>query len=136
MRMRALPAMKEEIESKHWKTLFERLNDFERGQLVTVQLVEHDGSQRELGRSLTLESISFEPTTSCVDGVRIRASDGFTHTALEPLHILLVKNPTGGFNPVEIDAEEGSVILQFKPALKPAIVDGLTRTAPAPVRNG
>lgn len=120
--------MKEEIESKHWQTLFERLNDFERGQLVTIERVEHDGTQTELGRALTLENIRFGPTSDCTDGIHLRTTDGLSHVAIEPLHIRLVRNPSGGFNPVEIDAEEGSVILHFKPALKPTILDGLART--------
>jgi hypothetical protein len=61
----------------------------------------------------------------CNDGIVIRASDGFEHAAISPLHVRLVRNANGGFNPVEIDAEAGSVILQFKPALKPTVLHGL-----------
>lgn len=119
--------MKEEIQSSDWMALCDRLNDFERGQLVTVSAVRHDGTERELGRALTLDSIRFTQTSGCNDAVVIRAVDGLEHVALSPLHIRLVRNPTGGFNPVEIDAEEGSVILHFKPALNPAVLDGLAR---------
>jgi hypothetical protein len=119
--------MKEEIQSSDWGTLCERLNDFERGQLVTAHLVEHDGTEREIGRTLSLESIEFTQVSGCNDAVLIRAAGGFEHAAVAPLHIRLVQNPTGGFNPVEIDAEEGSVVLHFKPALKPTVRDGLAR---------
>ncbi|HMJ91221.1 MAG TPA: DUF5335 family protein [Candidatus Acidoferrum sp.] len=119
--------MKEEIQSSDWKVLCERLNAFERGQLVTAQIVEHDGTRREIGSALLLESIEFKRLNGCNDAVVVRAMDGFEHTAIEPIHIRLVKNPSGGFNPVEIDAEGGSVLLHFKPALTPAVLEGLNR---------
>jgi hypothetical protein len=119
--------MKEEIQSKDWPALCERLNEFERGQLLTAHAVGHDGSQRELGRALLLESIEFTRHSGCNDAIVVRAADGFEHVAIAPLHVRLVRNPNGGFNPVEIDAEEGSVILHFKPALNPTVLDGLAR---------
>jgi hypothetical protein len=119
--------MKEEIQSSDWAELFARLNDFERGQLVTIRAVGHDGSEEELGAAMALESIEFGPLNGCTDGIRIRAAGGFEHVITEPLHVRLVRNPTGGFNPVEIDAEEGSAVLHFKPALKPPVLEGLTR---------
>lgn len=126
--------MKEEIQSSDWKELFARLNDFERGQLVTVRVVGHDGSEEELGSALALESLEFRELNGCSDGLRIRAAGGFEHVITEPLHVRLVRNPTGGFNPVEIDAEEGAAVLHFKPALKPTILDGLARVGWATAR--
>jgi hypothetical protein len=118
--------MKEEIKSSDWKTLCERLNDLEAGQLVTLIAVDHAGAQREIERAAELKSIEFRQVSGCNDAVIIRAG-GVDHQAVDPLHIRLVQNAGGGFNPVEIDAEEGSVVLQFKPALKPAILEGLGR---------
>lgn len=117
--------MKEEVNSSDWKELCERLSDFERGQLVTVDVVEHDGTQRNAGSALMLESITLQTLNACNDGIIIRATDGFEHTVVEPLHVRLVRNPSGGFNPIEIDAEAGSTVLTFKPALKPTILEGL-----------
>ena len=124
-------SMKEEIQSSDWKDLCARLNEFEHGQLVTVLIVQHDGSEEEIGRALTLEAIEFTTLSDCNDGIRIRAADGFAHVIIEPLHVRLVRNPTGGFNPVEIDAEEGSAVLHFRPALKATILDGLARVGKA-----
>jgi hypothetical protein len=126
--------MKEEIQSSDWKELFARLNDFERGQLVTVRIVGHDGAEEEVGRALGFESIEFVTLNGCSDGIRVRATDGFEHVITEPLHVRLVRNPSGGFNPVEIDAEEGSAVLHFKPALNPTILDGLARVGWATAR--
>lgn len=117
--------MKEEIQSSDWKELCARLNDLERGQLLTVRVIHHDGTEEELGTALVLEAFEFTTLTNCSDGIRIRAAGGFQHEITEPLHVRLVRNPTGGFNPVEIDAEEGSAILHFKPALKPTVLEGL-----------
>src|SRR6266540_1578094 len=124
--MRTL-AMKEEIKSHDWKLLCERIGDFEGEQLVTVEVVEHDGTRREIGRALLLKSLDFQPLDACNDAIRLRAADGFDHVIIEPLHVRLIRNAGGGFNPVEIDAEAGSTILHFKPALKPVNLEGLAR---------
>ena len=47
--------------------------------------------------------------------------------APESIHITLQRNPKGGFNPVQIDAETGTTMLHFRPALKPTAVEGLNR---------
>jgi hypothetical protein len=129
-----LARMKEEINSSHWKELCERMSEFERGQLVTMDIVEHDGTRRRAGEALLLEKIEFTTVNGCNDGIDIRTADGFEHTAVSPLHVRLVRNPNGGFNPVEIDAEAGSVILHFKPALKPTVLNGLGIARPTAAR--
>ena len=118
-------AMKEEVNSSNWKEFCQRLSDLERGQLVTVDLVEHNGEKRRAGSALAVENIEFQTLNGCNDGIVIRAQDGFQHTVISPIRILLVRNASGGFNPVEIDAEAGSTILTFKPALNPTVLDGL-----------
>jgi hypothetical protein len=119
------PGMKEEIKSSDWKEFCNRVTDFERGQLITVDVVTHDGERRRAGEAMQLEAINFTVVNGCNDGIVIRAADGFEHVALSPIHVRLTRNPSGGFNPIEIDAEDGSAVLHFKPALKPTLLDGL-----------
>jgi hypothetical protein len=120
--------MTEEINTKDWKTFCERLTEMERGQMVTIEIVEPDGSRRELGRALSLEKVALLPKDACNDAIWIDASDGFRHEIVEPIHIKLKRNPEGGFNPVQIDAETGTTILHFRPALKPTVVEGFQRS--------
>ena len=120
--------MTEEINARDWKTFCERLTEMERGQMVTIELVELDGSRREPGRAVSLERVTFGPKDACNDAISINATDGFAHEILGPIHIKLKRNAEGSFNPVQIEAETGTTILHFRPALRPSVVDGLSRS--------
>ena len=117
--------MTEEINARHWKTFCERLTEMERGQMVTIEAIDPDGSRREVARAVPLENVTFKAKDACNDAIWIHASDGFEHEILEPIHIKLKRNAEGGFNPVQIDGETGTTILHFRPALKPTVVEGL-----------
>ena len=119
--------MTEEINARDWKTFCQRVTEMERGQLVTIETVDREGTHREVARSLHLEQVTLEPKDGCNDALSINASDGFAHEILEPIHIKLRRNAAGGFNPIQIDAETGTTILHFTPALKPTVLDGLTQ---------
>jgi hypothetical protein len=120
--------MTEEINARDWKTFCERLTEMERGQMVTIEVVELDGTRREVARALPLEQVTLKPKDACNDAIWINASEGFEHEIIEPIHIKLKRNPEGGFNPVQIDSETGTTILHFRPALKPTVIDGLSRS--------
>jgi predicted transcriptional regulator len=124
----ALSAMTEEINAKDWKTFCERVTEMERGQMVTIEEVTADGAHREVARALPLEQVTFRTRDACNDAIAINGSDGFEHEIVEPIHVRLKRNAEGGFNPVQIDAETGTTILHFRPALKPTVVDGLSRS--------
>lgn len=119
--------MTEEINAKDWKTFCERVTEMERGQLVRIETVDRDGTHREVARAVPLIEVTLQPKDACNDAISINGSDGFEHEILEPIYIRLKTNAGGGFNPVQIEAETGTTILHFKPALKPTVIDGLTR---------
>ncbi len=120
--------MTEEINTRDWKTFCDRLTEMERGQMVTVEVVDLNGSRKELARALPLEHVVIKPKDACNDAIWITASDGFRHEILEPIHIKVKRNNEGGFNPVQIDGETGTTILHFRPALKPTVIEGLARS--------
>jgi hypothetical protein len=119
--------MTEEIQAHNWKTFCERVTEMERGQMVTIEVVDRDGARREVGRALPLEIVALKPKDGCNDAIWVKASDGFQHEILEPIHIMLKRNAEGGYNPVQIDGETGTTILHFRPALKPTVMDGFER---------
>lgn len=119
--------MTEEINTRDWKVFCERLTEMGRGQMVTIEVVDPNGSRREIAHALPLEQITLKSRDACNDAIWINAADGFEHEILEPIHIRLKRNAEGGFNPVQIDGEAGSAILYFRPALKPTVVDGLVK---------
>ena len=118
--------MTEEINARDWKTFCERLTEMERGQMVTIEVVDRDGLQREVAHALPLEQVTLRPKDACNDAIWINGADGFEHEIVEPIHIRLKRNAEGGFNPVQIDGETGTTILHFRPALKPTVLDGLS----------
>jgi hypothetical protein len=117
--------MTEEISAKDWRTFCDRVTEMERGQMVSIELIDLDGSRREVARAVPLEAVTFKRKDACNDAIWVSGSDGFAHEILEPIHVKLKRNPEGGFNPVQIDGETGTTILHFRPALKPTVVDGL-----------
>jgi hypothetical protein len=119
--------MTEEINTRDWKVFCERVTEMERGQIITIEVVDLDGAHREVARDLSLEKVTLKPKDACNDAIWINASDGFEHEIVEPIHIKLKRNAEGGFDPVQIDAEAGTTILHFRPALKPTVIDGLTQ---------
>ena len=116
--------MTEEINAKHWKTFCQRVTEMEKGQMLTIEAVDRDGGRREVARAVPLESVNLGPRDACNDAIRINAADGFEYEIVEPIHIKLSRNASGGFNPVQIDAETGTTILHFRPALKPTVIEG------------
>jgi hypothetical protein len=119
--------MTEEINAKDWRTFCERVTEMERGQMVTIEVVDPDGTRREVARALPLDRVTLKTKDACNDAIWINGSDGFEHEILEPIHVKLQRNPEGGFNPVQIDAETGTTILHFRPALKPTVIEGLSK---------
>ncbi len=119
--------MTEEINARDWKSFCQRVTEMERGQLVTIEVVDRDGTHREVARALPLEQVTLKPKDACNDAIWINGSDGFEHEIVEPIHITLKRNPEGGFNPVQIDGETGTTIMHFRPALKPTVLEGLNR---------
>jgi hypothetical protein len=120
--------MTEEINTRDWKTFCDRITEMERGQMVTIEVIDADGLCREVARAVPLENVTLRAKDACNDSIWVNASDGFEHEIIEPIHISLKRNPEGGFNPVQIDAEAGTTLLHFRPALKPTVVDGLATT--------
>jgi hypothetical protein len=118
--------MTEEIDARDWKAFCERLTEMERGQMVTIETLDSDGSRREVARAVPLDNVTFTTKDACNDAIRIHTSDGFEYEILEPIHIRLEQNPEGGINPVQIDGETGTTLLHFRPALKPTVLDGLS----------
>ena len=118
--------MTEEINTKDWKTFCERVTEMEKGQMVTIEAIDTNGSRREVARAVPLESVDFRVKDQCNDAIAINAADGFEYEIVEPIHIKLSRNSGGGFNPVQIDAEAGTTLLHFRPALRPNVAEGLT----------
>lgn len=118
-----------EIKSRYWNTFCERLNEFERGAKVDIQWIDRvTRAERSIARGAEFEAISFGQRDGCNDQITIRAG-GETetrHEIVEPIRILLRESgKNGSFNAMTVEAEEGSTILTFQPAIHEGWLEGI-----------
>lgn len=118
-----------EIRAQDWDTFCRRLNEFERGAAVDILWIDRETkAERPVARAAEFEEISFGRRDACNDQIIVRAgSEGGVetrHEITEPIHILL-RESDGHFNAVAVEAEEGTTILTFRPAIHPDWLRGL-----------
>jgi hypothetical protein len=124
----ALEIMKQ-IKTQDWNTLCERLNEHERGAAVDILWIDRSTqAERPIARRAAFEEISFGTKDGCNDQIVIRlGGDRETrHEIVEPINIRLRESgPNGDYNGVTIEAEEGTTLLTFEPAIHANWLGGL-----------
>ena len=110
-----------EIKTQDWNTFCQRLNEFERGAAVDIVWIERASNrERPIARGADFEEISFGARDGCNDQIVIRAGGEkeTRHEIVEPINIRLRGTGTdGNYNGVAIEAEEGTTLLTFQPAI-------------------
>jgi hypothetical protein len=118
-----------EIPSQDWDGVCRRLTELRPEALLTVEVVRTDGQRDQIARNVPLHSISFEKTDGCSDQILIELGAGnekpARHVIVEPIHILLRPAENGSYNPMEINAESGTTLLTFRPALRADFLEGV-----------
>ena len=119
-----------EIDTHHWSEFCQRLNREERGALLTIEVIAPDGAKtRNTGR-LIFEEMKFDTSDPCSDILSVRARDSreITHVMVEPTHIALLETENRGtFNPVIIQAANGTTKLTFHPAIHEQLLEEAER---------
>jgi hypothetical protein len=117
-----------EIQNKDWADFCQRLNQFENGGNVTIEVQTRNGASVEIARAVPLGEITFGKRNDCSDQISIhsRGEEKADHDIVEPIRILL-KEAEGGqaFNPVLIEAEDGITTLTFHPVIRASWLEGL-----------
>lgn len=111
-----------EIRTQDWNTFCQRLNEFERGATVDILWIDRETkSERPVARGVAFEEMTFGRRDGCNDQIVVRAGgEGGAetrHEITEPIHVLL-RESDGHFNAVAVEAEEGTTILTFSPAIQ------------------
>jgi len=118
-----------EIPSKDWEAFCRRVSELRHEATVTIEVLRPDGQRDEVARNAPLQQMKFELSPGCSDQIRVDIGAGnekpVTHLITEPIHIILRPADGGSFNPLEIDAESGTTLLTFRPAIRPDFVDDL-----------
>lgn len=115
-----------EVSEKDWQQFCERMQGLCRGSMVSIELVDFDGSERKVVENTPLNRIIWDNTSDrCNTNVVIETGLPETkpqrHVVVEPIHIRL-KAEGGGdrYNRLQIIAENGTTILALQPGLDPA----------------
>jgi hypothetical protein len=120
-----------EIRTQDWNTFCQRLNEFERGATVDILWVDRaTQAERTIVHGAEFEQITFGRRDGCSDEIVIHAGgeDGreTRHEITEPIHILLRESGNDGhFNAMAVEAEEGTTLLTFHPAIHAGWLKGL-----------
>ena len=118
-----------EIKSQDWNTFCQRLTEFERGATVDIRWIDRaTKSERSIARGAEFEEIAFGQRDGCNDQITVRAG-GETetrHEIVEPFRIVLRESTKdGNFNGVAVEAEEGTTVMTFNPAIHAGWLDGV-----------
>jgi len=111
-----------EVPNRDWAEFCHRLSQYEGGADVNIDVVEPDGTKRELARSVPFERMSFGRGTACYDQISIRSSrlgEAKRHDIIEPIHIRLEEGEAAAsFSAVLIEGEEGTTVVTFHPVIR------------------
>lgn len=110
-----------EIRTQDWNKFCQKLNENERGATVDIHWIDRETqAEKSIARAAVLEEFSFGQRDGCTDHILVRAGGeaGARHEIVEPIHILLRESSKNGdFNAITVEAEGGSTILTFSPAI-------------------
>jgi hypothetical protein len=117
-----------EIPRVEWAKFFDGFNSRHKGWLVTTELI-GDGTRCQVeARDLPLEGIIPDlrigsGQMEIVVGNEVDAH--LSHTVTSPTHVLLSQTAEGADESVEIQSIRGTVVVRFRSAILPEMVDGL-----------
>ncbi|HEX4342112.1 MAG TPA: DUF5335 family protein [Verrucomicrobiae bacterium] len=120
-----------ELKQNEWKNFCGQLGDSQGGGLVTIQLVQADGSTDPVVADVPLQSVAFkENPDACNDTIVMEAGlpneRPHKHLIVEPVRLILRNGSGDRFNQLEIIAESGTTLVTFHPGINPASLDRLS----------
>jgi hypothetical protein len=125
----------QEIQSSSWPMFCDRLNEFERGAKVNIHWTDRSTNvEREIVHAAEFQEMTFSKRDGCNDQIVIRtggdAGQETRHEIVEPIRIFLRDTAKGAdHNGVAVEAEEGTTILTFHPAIRQEWLKGVLAEA-------
>jgi hypothetical protein len=117
-----------EILRDEWARYFEEFSRRHQGWLVTVEILGLDIGDQVQVRNLPLEGIIVE-TNDDGDEMTIiagsRPDARISHTICGPLRVWVKQNEQGADEALEIESPAGAVLVRFRSAVLPELVDGI-----------
>jgi hypothetical protein len=117
-----------EIPRNEWVNFFYGFNQRHKGWLVNTEIVGDEDHGHIQARQLPFEGITPELGAGA-DEIEVvvgeRPDRHLSHTVKSPTHIYLHQTPEGADESLEIQSTSATVVLRFRSAILPEMVDGL-----------
>lgn len=119
----------QEILRDEWARYFEEFSRRHQGWLVTVEILGLDIGDQVQVRNLPLEGIIVETNDSDGGEMTIIAGNRpdarISHTICAPVRVWVKQNEQGADEALEIELPSGAVLVRFRSAVLPELVDGI-----------
>lgn len=119
----------QEIPGHEWASFFDGFSRRHRGWLVTIEVLQPELGDQVQVRNLPLEGIAVEANEVGEFDITIMAGSSpdarISHTVSAPRRVWLKQDEHGGDEALNIEAFGGMVLLRFRSALLPEMVDGI-----------
>jgi hypothetical protein len=119
----------QEIPAYEWGRFFDEFSRRHEGWLVTVEILGSEIGRRGQVRDLSLEEITVEPNEVGEDEITIIAGAEpdarVVHTVAAPNRVWLKQTEEGADEALEIESFEGLLLITFRSAMLPEMVDGV-----------
>jgi len=119
----------QEIQRNEWVSFFDSFSRRHRGWLVTVEIMDPEIGDQTEARDLPLEGITAELNERGTDQIEIivgnQADSHVSNSVVDPKQVWLKSSDLGADEVLEIKRENGTVLIRFRSAVLPELVDGL-----------
>jgi hypothetical protein len=116
-----------EISRDQWIDFFDSFSQQHRGWLVKIEVLDLELGDQVEASDLALEGITAEIEESGEDRIIVIAGkepgSHISHTIVAPGKVWLKQTEEGADEALEIEAETGAVIISFRSAVLPELVD-------------
>ena len=119
----------QEIQRNEWVGFFDSFSSRHRGWLVTVEIMDPEIGDQTEARDLPLEGITAELNQRGPDQIEImignQADQHVSNSVVDPRQVWLKSTDEGADEVLEIKGETETVLIRFRSAMLPELVDGL-----------
>ena len=107
----------QDIQSEDWQDFCEKFTYFNRGSLLTVEVIGSDGVRSDFARDLPLDKMTFDTTDACNDMITISLESApgerkMNHFVIDPRY-LRIRRAEAGKKLLEIGSENGTTLVTF-----------------------
>ncbi len=116
-----------EIQRNEWREFFDSFSQQHQAWLVTIEMLGPDIGDQVEARQLPLEGIVVESGNGKETQIEIimgeKPDSHISHTITSPKRVWLKQTDEGADEALEIESEEGALLLRFRSVVRPEMVD-------------